>query len=70
MDSPEQESDIELARELVEKDKIEQKVLELPIVVESDTLEGRIEGKYRSIQTKVENLPISFFLPFKSDSKV
>ncbi|CAM6121548.1 unnamed protein product [Calypogeia fissa] len=47
-----EESDIELAKDLVEKDKSEKKVLELPIVIESDTLEGRIEGKYRSIHTK------------------
>ncbi|KAL3679193.1 hypothetical protein R1sor_022149 [Riccia sorocarpa] len=49
-----EDSDIELAKELVEKDKNEGKVLELPNVVETDTLEGRIEGKYRTIYTKVE----------------
>lgn len=47
-----EESDIELAKELVKKDEKENKVLELSVVVESDTLEGRIEGKYRSIYTK------------------
>lgn len=48
-----QDSDIELAKELVEKDKNDKKVLELPHIVETDTLEGRIEGKYRTIYTKV-----------------
>ncbi|KAL2613693.1 hypothetical protein R1flu_025385 [Riccia fluitans] len=47
-----EDSDIELAKELVEKDKDEKKVLELPNIVESDTLEGRFEGKYRTIYTK------------------
>ncbi|BBN17048.1 phosphoglycerate kinase [Marchantia polymorpha subsp. ruderalis] len=47
-----EDSDIELAKELVEKDKNDKKVLELPHIVETDTLEGRIEGKYRTIYTK------------------
>ena len=50
---PVQDSDIALAKELVEQDKNEGKVLELPYVVESDTLEGRIEGKFRTIHIKV-----------------
>lgn len=47
-----EESDIALARELVEQDKNEGKVLELPYLVESDTLEGRIEGKFRTVHVK------------------
>ncbi len=43
------DKDIMLARELVEKDKAKQKIVELPCLVESDTLEGKIEGKYRTI---------------------
>ncbi len=46
------EEDIELARDLVEKDKGQNKIIELPFVVESDTMEGRIEGKYRTISVK------------------
>jgi phosphoglycerate kinase len=46
------EEDIALARELVEKDKTQKKIVELPHIVESDTMEGRIEGKYRTIAVK------------------
>ena len=42
------ESDIKAARDLVNQDKKAQKVLELPLVVESETIEGRVEGKYRT----------------------
>lgn len=38
-----------MARELVEKDSREKKIMELPIVVESETLDGKIEGKYKSV---------------------
>jgi phosphoglycerate kinase len=43
------DDDIRLARDLVEKDKEAGKIVELPLIVESDTLEGRVEGKYRTI---------------------
>ena len=46
------DEDIALARELVEKDKTQKKIVELPHIVESDTIEGKIEGKYRTISTK------------------
>lgn len=46
------ESDIEAAKDLVEKDSKNKKVIELPFLVESDTLEGKIEGKYRTISIK------------------
>ncbi|NVM25316.1 MAG: phosphoglycerate kinase, partial [Desulfobacterales bacterium] len=42
------ESDIKAARDLVNQDKKAQKVLELPLVVESETIEGRVEGTYRT----------------------
>jgi len=42
------ESDIEAAGNLVDQDTKAKKVLELPLVVESDTIEGRVEGKYRT----------------------
>ena len=45
------QSDIELAKELVEKDRDKKKIVELRHLVESDTLEGRVEGKYRTIST-------------------
>ncbi len=46
------EKDVFLAKDLVEKDKANRKIIELPYIVESDTLEGRLEGKYRTIATK------------------
>jgi phosphoglycerate kinase len=46
------EKDIVLAKDLVEKDKEKKKIIELPLLVESDTMEGRIEGKYRTIAIK------------------
>ena len=44
------EQDRTLAMELVELDKKEKKILEIPYLVESDTLEGKIEGRYRTIK--------------------
>ncbi len=46
------DEDIRLARELVEKDRTQKKIVELPRIVESDTLEGRVEGRYRTISVK------------------
>jgi len=46
------EKDIILAKDLVEKDRANRKVVELPFIVESDTLEGRIEGRYRTVSIK------------------
>ncbi|MEW5745472.1 MAG: phosphoglycerate kinase [Nitrospirota bacterium] len=46
------ESDIIAARELVEKDRVNRKIVELPYVVESDTLEGKVEGKYRTLSIR------------------
>lgn len=46
------EKDIEAARDLVEIDREKKKIVELPYIVESDTIEGRIEGRYRTISIK------------------
>jgi phosphoglycerate kinase len=46
------EKDVFLAKDLVEKDKANRKIIELPYIVESDTLEGKLEGKYRTIAIK------------------
>jgi phosphoglycerate kinase len=43
------DEDAALARELVEKDRVQRKIVELPFIVESDTIDGRIEGRYRTI---------------------
>jgi phosphoglycerate kinase len=45
------EDDIRLAKDLVEKDKTGNKIVELPYIIESDVLDDRIDGKYRSIST-------------------
>ncbi|MBU0988081.1 MAG: phosphoglycerate kinase [Proteobacteria bacterium] len=42
------EDDIKAAKELVRQDQQDKKIVELPFVVESDTLEGRVEGRYRT----------------------
>ena len=47
-----QEKDIIAARDLVEKDRVNKKIIEPPYIVESDTIEGRIEGKYRTISIR------------------
>ena len=41
------ESDIAAAKDMVEQDAVAGKIVELPVVIESDTLEGRVEGQYR-----------------------
>jgi phosphoglycerate kinase len=46
------DKDIEAAKELVAMDKEEGKIVELPYVVESDILEGKVEGRYRTISLK------------------
>ncbi len=46
------EEDIELARELVDKDSASKKIVELPYIVESDIIDGRIEGKFRTLSIK------------------
>lgn len=46
------ESDIAAAKDLIEKDRKKQKIVELPYIVESDILEEKVEGKYRTISIK------------------
>ena len=46
------DEDIALAKELVEKDRTQKKIVELPSIIESDTIEGRKEGSYRTISVK------------------
>ncbi|RJQ15342.1 MAG: phosphoglycerate kinase [Nitrospiraceae bacterium] len=43
------DEDVEAARELVGIDSGKNKILELPYIVESDTMDGRIDGRYRTI---------------------
>jgi len=46
------EDDIKLAKELVEKNRADNKIVELPYIVESDILEERSEGRYRTISIR------------------
>ncbi|MFO0752448.1 MAG: phosphoglycerate kinase [Thermodesulfovibrionales bacterium] len=46
------DADSAAAKDLVEKDRANRKIVELPYIVESDTLEGRIEGKYRTLSLR------------------
>ena len=46
------EQDATAAKDLVEKDSKNHKIIELPYVVESDTLEGKVDGKYRTLSIK------------------
>ena len=44
--------DIRAAKELVRQDRQNKKIVELPFVVESDILEGRVEGKFRTLDVR------------------
>lgn len=46
------DEDRELARELVEKDRANGKIVELPFIVESDIPEKKVEGNYRTISIR------------------
>ena len=46
------EDDIQAAKELVRQDRQNKKIVELPFVVESDTFEGRVEGKFRTLDIR------------------
>ncbi len=46
------EKDIIAAKDLVEKDRTNKKIIELPYIVESEIMDDRIEDKYRTISIK------------------
>ncbi|MEF9438704.1 MAG: phosphoglycerate kinase, partial [Candidatus Mariimomonas ferrooxydans] len=46
------DSDIDAARELVSMDRESKKIIELPHVVESDTMDGKINNQYRKISVE------------------
>jgi phosphoglycerate kinase len=46
------DEDCTLAKELVEKDRDQKKIVEFPSIVESEAMDGKIEGKYRTISVK------------------
>ena len=43
------ESDINAAKNLVKQDEKAGKIVDLPFVVESDTIQARVEGKFRTL---------------------
>ncbi len=46
------DEDVEAARKLVNTDSRHRKIVELPHIVESDTMEGKMEGSYRTISIR------------------
>ncbi|MDA8169821.1 MAG: phosphoglycerate kinase [Nitrospiraceae bacterium] len=62
--------DVTAARALVEEDRKANKIIELPHVVESDTLEGRIEGKYRKVPVRdfKKGASYGYFLDIAAES--
>ncbi len=46
------DSDMQAAKALVEQDRKAGKIVELPFLVESDTMEDRVEGAYRTISIR------------------
>ncbi len=41
--------DIDAIKDLVKKDTEKKKILEMPYIVESDTMEGKVEGQFRTV---------------------
>jgi len=62
--------DVEAAKSLVEMDQKHHKILELPYLYESDTLEGKIEGKYRirSLDEFTEGKQFNYILDIAEQS--
>jgi phosphoglycerate kinase len=65
-----EQEDIEAAGNLVEMDRNQHKILELPYVYESDTMEGKIEGKYRirSIKEIKKGAKLPYILDIAKES--
>jgi len=64
------EEDVQSAMDLVEMDREANKILELPLLIESDTLEGRLEGSYRTISVKdlKEGMELNYVLDINKGS--
>jgi phosphoglycerate kinase len=62
--------DVEAAKSLVEKDRATGKIVELPFVVESDILDDKIEGKFRTVATGdfKPGAQYGYFLDIAADS--
>jgi phosphoglycerate kinase len=46
------DEDVEAAKGIVNKDREQKKILEMPYIIESDIVEERTEGKYRTVSTE------------------
>ncbi len=64
------ESDIEAAKKLVDMDAENNKIFELPFFYESDTMEGKFEGKYRlrSIKDLKKGMELNYILDIAEKS--
>jgi phosphoglycerate kinase len=62
--------DVEAAKNLVETDTTHHKILELPYLYESDTMEGKIEGKYRirTLEEFTEGKKFNYILDIAEES--
>jgi len=62
--------DVEAAKNLVEMEKIHHKILELPYLYESDTMEGKIEGHYwvRSLEEFKKGRQFHYILDISQES--
>lgn len=64
------EDDIDVAKKLVSKDKKANKIVELPYIVESDTLGKKVQGRYRTIAIRdlTSGRPYGYILDIDSKS--
>ncbi len=64
------EEDIELAKELVSMDKMYKKIIEMPYIVESKTIEAKEEGSYKkvSLQEIKNRSEINYIVDISADS--
>ncbi len=64
------EEDIELAKELVTMDKMYKKIIEMPYIVESETIESREQGSYRKVSLKdiTEGSELNYIVDISPDS--
>ncbi len=62
--------EVETAKKLVEMDKGKEKILEPPYIYESDTMEGKIDGKYRKrkVSDFEEGTEINYILDITRES--
>jgi len=65
-----EEEDVAAAKKLIELDRGRGKIVELPLFYESDTMEGKVEGKYRvrNIKHLTEGDQLNYILDIASGS--